>query len=98
IVASNKASYTTYRGPWAAETWLRERMLDVVAHELGMDPVASRHHNLWDDAELPRPMVTGPTLSALTVKASLARLEDHPTYRGFRARHGDARGRRPDAP
>jgi carbon-monoxide dehydrogenase large subunit len=91
IVASNKASYTTYRGPWAAETWLRERMLDLVAHELGMDPVAFRHRNLWADAELPRPMVTGPTLSALTVKSSLARLEEHPTYRSFRARQAEAR-------
>jgi carbon-monoxide dehydrogenase large subunit len=91
IVASNKASYTTYRGPWAAETWLRERMLDLVAHELGMDPVAFRHHNLWADDELPRPMVTGPTLSALTVKASLARVEQHPAYRGFRARQAAAR-------
>src|SRR5207247_1683190 len=29
IVASNKASYTTYRGPWGAETWFRERMFDI---------------------------------------------------------------------
>ena len=95
IVASNKASYTTYRGPWAAETWLRERMLDLVAHDLGIDPVAFRHHNLWDDRRAPRPMVTGPTLSALTVKSSLARLEEHPTYRACERRfHRERRQRR----
>ncbi len=91
IVASNKASYTTYRGPWAAETWLRERTLDFVAHEIGMDPVEFRRRNLWDADELPRPMVTGPTLSALTVKSSLERVEQHPTYRDFRARQATAR-------
>jgi aerobic carbon-monoxide dehydrogenase large subunit len=91
IVASNKGPYTTYRGPWAAETWIRERTLDLVAHELGMDPVALRRRNLWTDDELPRQMVTGPTLSRLTVSASLDRLAGHPTYAGFRRRQAAAR-------
>ena len=31
IVATNKASYISYRGPWVAETWVRDRMLDEIA-------------------------------------------------------------------
>jgi aerobic carbon-monoxide dehydrogenase large subunit len=91
IVASNKGPYTTYRGPWAAETWIRERALDLVAHELEIDPVALRQRNLWDTEELPRNMVTGPTLSGLTIKSSLYLLAAHPTYRDFRARQRAAR-------
>jgi carbon-monoxide dehydrogenase large subunit len=91
IVATNKGSYTTYRGPWAAETWIRERMFDIVAHELGMDPLAFRRRNLWRDDELPRTMVTGPTLAGLTLRSSLDQLEGHPRYAGFRDRQRAAR-------
>ena len=47
LTASNKATYVAYRGPWAVETWVRERMLDIAARELGhrsrRDP-APQHH------------------------------------------------------
>lgn len=38
VVATNKATYVPYRGPWEVETWVRERLLDVVARALGIDP------------------------------------------------------------
>ncbi len=38
VVATNKGTYVAYRGPWAMETWVRERMLDVIARELGIEP------------------------------------------------------------
>ena len=91
IVATNKGSYTTYRGPWAAETWIRERMFDIVAKELGQDPVEFRRRNLWRDDELPRKMVTGPTLAGLSVRESLELLERSPIYAGFRPRQRAAR-------
>ena len=31
LTASNKATYVAYRGPWAVETWVRERVLDIAA-------------------------------------------------------------------
>ncbi len=34
IVATNKGKYVAYRGPWANETWARERMIDIVAGAL----------------------------------------------------------------
>ena len=36
VIASNKATYVAYRGPWAVETWVRERLFDVAARELGI--------------------------------------------------------------
>src|ERR1035438_891399 len=37
-VVTNKASYIAYRGPWASETFVRERVLDLLAKDLGLDP------------------------------------------------------------
>jgi aerobic carbon-monoxide dehydrogenase large subunit len=62
VLASNKATYVAYRGPWAAETFVRERMLDVIARELGRSRAGVRRRNLILPEELPARMVTGPTL------------------------------------
>jgi carbon-monoxide dehydrogenase large subunit len=70
ILASNKATYVAYRGPWAVETFVRERMLDVVARELGISRAEVRRRNMFTAAELPARMVTGPTLD---VRMSAAR-------------------------
>ena len=37
VVATNKATYVAYRGPWEAETFVRERMLDEIAADVGLD-------------------------------------------------------------
>jgi len=62
ITASNKGTYVPYRGPWAAETWVRERMIDVVARELGIGRADIRLANMIGADELPAAMVTGPPL------------------------------------
>ncbi len=62
IVASNKGTYVPYRGPWAMETWVRERMLDIVAREIGSTAEAIRLRNMVTRAELPCPMITGPMM------------------------------------
>ena len=64
IVATNKGKVVPYRGPWANETWMRERMIDVVADELGTDRFALRANNIMRDGSMPDAMVTGPTLDA----------------------------------
>lgn len=62
VACTNKASYTALRGPWAAETWVRERILDLIARDLDLDPVEIRRRNLLRADELPRKTVTGGTL------------------------------------
>ncbi len=84
IVATNKATYVAYRGPWESETWARERMLDVIAAELGLEPVAVRMRNLLVAAELPSKMATGPTLAFITARETLERtaaVADIPAFR-----------------
>ncbi len=74
IVASNKGRYVQYRGPWANETWVRERMLDVVAAELGMAPTELRLKNMFGPEDLPASMITGPDLDLdMTAKATLVK-------------------------
>ena len=72
VVATNKCSYIAYRGPWAAETWVRERMLDEIAAELGIDRVEIRRRNLIDEDQ-PTKMITGPTVSGITARKTLDR-------------------------
>jgi len=62
LVASNKGKVVPYRGPWANETWMRERMLDVVAKELGMSPAEIRTKNVMREGSMPEAMITGPLL------------------------------------
>jgi aerobic carbon-monoxide dehydrogenase large subunit len=62
IVASNKGAYVAYRGPWAVETWVRERMFDICAGELGISRADIRLRNIVGPDELPTTMVTGPPL------------------------------------
>ena len=62
IVATNKGKYVAYRGPWANETWARERMIDVVARALGLSPAEVRLKNMLGDEDMPSAMITGPTL------------------------------------
>lgn len=53
-VLTNKTPSGTYRGPGQYEpTFVRERMVDLVAHELGMDPVELRRRNLVTPKDMP---------------------------------------------
>jgi carbon-monoxide dehydrogenase large subunit len=62
VVSSNKPSYVAYRGPWAVETWVRERLFDVIARELGISRAEIRLRNIIGPEMLPTSMVTGPAL------------------------------------
>src|SRR5204863_9225991 len=42
VISTNKAAYVAYRGPWEMETWVRERLVDIVAHEIGVDSAEIR--------------------------------------------------------
>ena len=56
---TNKAPIGTYRGPGRFEAdFFRERLLDIAARELGIDPVAFRRRNLVTGAEMPYALST----------------------------------------
>ncbi len=90
-VFSNKASYVPYRGPWAVETWVRERILDIIARDLGLDPVDVRRTNLLDAGDLPTSMVTGPDISQMTQRQTMDRALERIGYADFRAEQQRAR-------
>ena len=90
VVATNKCSYIAYRGPWAAETWVRERMLDEIAAELGIDRVEIRRRNLIDQDQ-PTRMITGPTISGIAARQTLDRAAELMEMDGFATRQAAAR-------
>ena len=92
IVATNKASYVAYRGPWEIECWGRERLLDRIAHELGIDPVEIRRRNLLPEDAYPCRMLTGATLEYMTINRTLEEAIVRADY--ARQRRGAARGAR----
>ncbi len=54
VVLTDRTPCGTYRGPGRYEgTFARERLLDLAAHELGVDPLELRRRNLLSQQELP---------------------------------------------
>lgn len=91
IVATNKNTYVSYRGPGASETLVRERMLDVIANELGLDPVEVRRRNLLRQEEQPWRMPTGATVDRQCALETLERAVDVVCYDAFREEQHEAR-------
>lgn len=90
-VVTNKATYVADRGPWAAETFVRERLLNLIAHELGKEPLEIRLRNVVTGGEEPTHMVTGASLAGVTAKESLEEIAATVDLTAFRARQSAAR-------
>ena len=93
MVATNKGQYVFYRGPWAAESFVRERMLDTIAGELGLSRSEVRLRNLYGPEDLPARMVTGPSLDVrMSAKATLERALEVAAFDGWDKAQAEARG------
>jgi len=92
-VTTNKASYVAYRGPWASETFVRERVLDLIAKDLGLDPLKIRLRNVAPRSDPPAVMITGRPLVGVTTRESLERLAQVVDFPAFRRRQAEARAR-----
>jgi carbon-monoxide dehydrogenase large subunit len=90
VVVTNKCTYLAYRGPWAVETWVRERLLDEVARELDVDPAEVRRRNIVSGEPEDR-LVTGLSLAGISNAQSLDRALALVDYDGFRAEQKCAR-------
>jgi carbon-monoxide dehydrogenase large subunit len=90
-VTTNKATYVAYRGPWASETFLRERVLDLIAKDLGLDPLEIRLRNVAPRTDPPAVMITGQPLVGVTSKQSLERIAQLVDFPAFRRRQAEAR-------
>jgi carbon-monoxide dehydrogenase large subunit len=90
-VTTNKATYVAYRGPWASETFVRERVLNLIAKDLGLDPVEIRLRNVALRTDPPTMMITGRPLVGVTAKESLERVAELVDLPAFRRRQEQAR-------
>jgi aerobic carbon-monoxide dehydrogenase large subunit len=58
-VLTNKTPVGTYRGPGRFEAdFFRERLFDMAARDLGLDPVEFRRRNLPSSGDMPYPLAT----------------------------------------
>ena len=65
-VLTNRTPVGTYRGPGMTEaTFARERMVDIAAAELGMDPAGLRRRNLIPAESMPFGFMPGPGSGAV---------------------------------
>ncbi len=92
-VTTNKASYVAYRGPWASETFVRERVLDLIAKDLGLDPLEIRLRNAAPRTDPPASMITGRPLVGVTTRESLERVAQLVDIPAFRRRQAEALAR-----
>ena len=91
---TNKATYVAYRGPWAAETFCRERMVDIIAHELGLDPLEVRRRNIAFQGENPGTMIsTCRSLRSATARESLEKIAEVVDVPAFRKRQEEERAK-----
>jgi aerobic carbon-monoxide dehydrogenase large subunit len=75
LLVTNKTPVGTYRGPGRFEAdFFRERLFDMAANDLRIDPVAFRRRNLLTEAEMPFPL-------ARVVELDLATETDSGDYR-----------------
>jgi carbon-monoxide dehydrogenase large subunit len=88
---TNKATYVAYRGPWASETFVRERVLNLIAKDLGLDPVEIRLRNIAPRTTPPASMITGRPLVGVTTSESLERVVQLLDIPAFRRRQAQAR-------
>ena len=91
VVATNKNPYISYRGPGASETLVRERMMDLVARELGLDPVEVRRRNLLRTDEQPWKMPSGATVLRAPARETLEAVLERFDYPAFREKQRLAR-------
>ena len=94
-VFSNKATYVSYRGPWATGDFLRERLLDIIARELDLDPLDVRRRNYVQRDEPPLAMLTGQPFLGVTTQEQIEEAARIVDWSGFRRRQADASARGP---
>jgi carbon-monoxide dehydrogenase large subunit len=90
-VFSNKATYVAYRGPWATADFVRERLLDIIARELEIDPIDIRRRNYVVRDEPPLAMLSGQPFTGVTTRESLEQAAELVDWEGFRRRQFAAR-------
>lgn len=92
-VFTNKMATDAYRGAGRPEaTHIIERMVDLAAQTLGMDPREIRFKNFPQPDEFPLEMATGVTYDSGNYQMSFNKALDTVDYASLRARQAELRG------
>ena len=90
---TNTVGQAAYRGPWAAESLMREITLDVAARQIGIGADELRRRNIITAADQPFQMMTGPVLDRVTPAECLQLVIDKLDLPAFRAEQAAARAK-----
>jgi carbon-monoxide dehydrogenase large subunit len=90
-VYTNTCGRAAYRGPWQFESVVRETMLDMVARQLGLDPLEIRRRNVIQMDELPLTTATGCVYDAISPAETLEQAAAMLEYEKARAEQAIAR-------
>ncbi len=91
-VFTNKVATDAYRGAGRPEaTYILERMMDIAAVELGMDPVEIRRKNFPDKSEFPFATSAGLSYDSGDYHLALDRALEAADYPAMRAQQEEAR-------
>jgi carbon-monoxide dehydrogenase large subunit len=82
---TNTCGKAAYRGPWMMETTAREQFVDVVAREIGMDPLELRRRNVIHRSELPYTSAGGQHIDFVSPEETLEQAATEIGYDAFRA-------------
>ncbi|MGE0880296.1 MAG: xanthine dehydrogenase family protein molybdopterin-binding subunit [Acidimicrobiia bacterium] len=84
-VWTNTCGRSAYRAPWMMETTAREQMVDVVARQIGIDPLELRRRNVIQSSELPYTTAMGQVIENVTPSECLEVAVKTIGYDEFRA-------------
>ncbi len=84
-VWTNTCGRGAYRGPWMFESVAREEVVDLVAREIGLDPLELRRRNVIGADELPYTTAMGMPLDHVTPSETLEQAVGIIGYDEFRA-------------
>jgi aerobic carbon-monoxide dehydrogenase large subunit len=90
-VFTNTCARGAYRGPWMMETVARESMMDIVARELGLDPLEFRRRNVIASDELPFTTASGLVYENISPAETLEQAAEIGQYQQFREAQAEAR-------
>jgi carbon-monoxide dehydrogenase large subunit len=90
-VYSNTCGHCAYRGPWMMETTGREQMVDVIAQQLGIDPLELRRRNVISRSELPYANPMGMVYEGVSPQECLEQAAEMIGYDQFRKEQAQAR-------
>jgi len=90
---SNTVGQAAYRGPWAAESLMRETTLDLAARRIGISPEEIRRRNLIGRADQPFQMLTGLVLDRVTPLECMETALEKLDLAAFRAEQAAARAK-----